>query len=471
MQPHEPARAGNIPTAKSSASRYVVSLIVLLVIVGGIAWLVQYLPSSDKKPTPSAPRPIKKLLDFPETLARWRDPSKQDSPDAIKEVAYKECEFNSKGHYDFLFKNAFDEDIEIVFFWKDCDCTNLRAAELPRDDYERLNKLQREKPSEPLPYAQEPAWVELHGIARGDAATPPKEKILRVKVGEAGVIRVAWVAKKAPGLDLKLAPLVWFQPIGDVVRREGMPLFVPVRIRPPLEFLPTRASAGLLTPGTSSKVEFRAWSATRDSLDLDLITVPPDPLFAVNVRRLTKEQCAALETQLAVAKLDTRVRSACAITVTVQESNKDGKKLDQGSFYQKLHVKLDGVLEPELSGLEITGRIKGDIEIGGTSDMGKIRFAPFDAKYGASKSVYLSADAKIQLEKHSQKPDWIDVALKRETKEPSDGRHLWLLEVTVKAGTADAQSFDDRHAVVLRIVGPEDRFVRIPLEGQIGGSR
>jgi hypothetical protein len=52
-----------------------------------------------------------------------------------------------------------------------------------------------------------------------------------------------------------------------------------------------------------------------------------------------------------------------------------------------------------------------------------------------------------------------------------DGRHLWTLDVDVKPGTRDAHSFDDRHAVVLRIQGTPERFVRIPLEGQISGGR
>ncbi len=470
MQAKDSHLTGPKPPTKRYASRYAVSVVVLLVIVGALAWLAQYLPTVEKKSSPSSKASVKKLLDFPLYRAQWGKPRQQDSPDPA-EIVFKECEFNSKGYYDFLFKNVADEDVEILYYLKDCDCTTLHASVLPKEEWDRLSKLQQEKPGEALTFAQEPAWTTLFGMARQSKEVPAKEQMVQVKAGETGVVRVSWVAKKAPGQELNLSPIVLFQPVGDATRRDYMPLLVPVKVRPPLEFSPTRASAGILTPGTTGKVEFRAWSSTRAALDLDLVTMPNAPLFAVKVRKLSKAECAEVEQQLAAANIGTRVLSACAVTVTVHESNAAGQRIDQGTFYQKFHVKLDGQLEPDLLGPEVTGRVKGDIDIGGTNDQGKVRFPPFDAKHGASKSIYLSVDEKIQLEKHTHKPDWVDVILKRETKEASDGRHLWQLEVKVKAGTPDAHSFDDRHAVVLRLVGPPERFVRIPLEGQITGGR
>jgi len=73
MQPHEIST----PRPKSSTNamlRYAIALVLLVGIVGGIAWVVQYLPSRAKKAvSATSMTPGKKMFEFTPSppLALW----------------------------------------------------------------------------------------------------------------------------------------------------------------------------------------------------------------------------------------------------------------------------------------------------------------------------------------------------------------------------------------------------------------
>src|SRR4051794_35454062 len=111
---------------RNSAARFILPLVLLVLIVGGLAWLAQNLPrwrDPGKPPDPN-PQPTGKplLTFFTPQVARWEKPKepraepakdakakKKDDEPVI--YGYKEFEPQMTGHYDFLFKNTADTDI------------------------------------------------------------------------------------------------------------------------------------------------------------------------------------------------------------------------------------------------------------------------------------------------------------------------------------------------------------------------
>ena len=455
---------------------YVIPIVALVLVVGGLAWVAQYLPNTKKGVVrPDPPPADKKLVSFTLTTAEWekrqpapdketKEPKEQPASDPFRHV-----ETGDKGHYDFFFKNLDEHNIEASYFASDCDCTSVKACVLPTDEWDRLAKAQAEKPGEDLSHSSELKW---HQMPPDPARNPgaAREPGLAVKSGQRGVIRVEWHAKKTAAQELKIRPQVHFQRVGDPSVWTRAQLVVPIKISPPVQFYPARIVVPTLTSGKSVK-KFDAWSSTRATFKLSLDPLQADPHFVFEVREYPKEKCAALEAALNANSLDTRVRSACEVTLTVYET-KDGRQLDQGAYYRKRHVTLDGQLQTELFGPEIVGRVKGEIQIGGAEDQGRIRFKSFDISKGSSKEVQLAANANIKLVTHESfdTPSWVKVKLTSDKEKPGAAQRVWYLEVTVLPNTIGARSFEEPDAITLRIEGTPERFVRIPLDGHISGQ-
>src|SRR6266851_8337 len=118
MQPHDLSTpTGSKPPSKSALTRSALTLVLLVLVVGGIAWVVQYLPSRGVK-VDQPPAPVgKKLLAFRSTVALWRkmpetakdsknDDKKKDAKQepvgaGEMEDPVKDVEPGTKGHYDF----------------------------------------------------------------------------------------------------------------------------------------------------------------------------------------------------------------------------------------------------------------------------------------------------------------------------------------------------------------------------------
>ena len=76
-----------------------------------------------------------------------------------------------------------------------------------------------------------------------------------------------------------------------------------------------------------------------------------------------------------------------------------------------------------------------------------------------------------KLEEHLHEPAWLQVKLIESKVQPDPKRKIWRLTVTVpETACRGVRSFDDPDAVVLRVLGPTERFVRIPIEGQLLGQ-
>jgi hypothetical protein len=456
---------------RGSVLRYALLLVALVLVIGGIAWVAQNLPKKGTETKP--PPPVNELMEFPRSIAQWDEQKPDEKKDGTtpKEKYFpKEVEFGTEGHYDFPFKIKAGHAVDVLQYVSTCDCTSVRVCALPMAEWAKIVEQQKLKPGEPLKYDREPAWLDLQSN-RDQGNQIDAKKVLTVKPDEGGVVRIRWTVKKTPGQILVLEPYVVFRPAGesDIQTWKRQKLMVPVQVGTAIRFEPALVRVGLLAPGCKPVIaEFDAWSATREKFDLKLTPLPANPFFDIETRPLSAKECADLAANMKGEGSAPRVRSGHHVTVTVHET-KDGKQLDQGPFYQKLAIHLDGLLEPELSGPEIVGRVQGDVRIGGTDDQGKIRFKAFQAGETAIKTVELLADAKLELKTHTHDPPWLEVKVTRYKDQPDPKQHRWRLQVTVPANTPGVRSFEESDHVTLRIVGSPDRFVRIALEGHLSG--
>ena len=187
-------------------------------VIGGIAWVTQYLPpwTKKKQTSPNARPAVTQLLEFPRSIAQWDEQKPDENKDAAtpkEKIFSKDFEVGTKGHYDFPFKNISREDVEIIHYVSTCDCTSIQVCALPITQWIKVAEQQKQKPGEPLTYDSEPTWLDLQS-EREQAGNIDPKKILTVKADEGGVVRLRWTVKKTPGQILNLKPQVVFRPAG-----------------------------------------------------------------------------------------------------------------------------------------------------------------------------------------------------------------------------------------------------------------
>ena len=437
MEPQPTVKpAGSKPPAKNNTLRYAITLVLVVAVVGGIAWVIQYLPSRGQKPPPADPSAAKKkMLAFERGgIAEWG--TVIEDADGKKFYPMKDVEPGDVGYYDFLFKNVSGGDLEIVSYYSSCDCTNVKACVLSASEWAKLEAAQRKNPAENLPYSQPPKFVELSKDPERKGM-PLVKSNLEVKADEGGVVRIEWNANKSGGLELKLRPMVLFKTPGSSEVKEQA-LHVPVKIWDPIQIDEPRLKMGAVMAGRTASNSFIVWSATRKSLDFKLASPTPDPLFEIKSVQLLGTDLERTAADLKKREKAPNVLCAYQVTVTVYES-KDGRFLEQGSFYRKWPFTLEGKLDPANPtwGPEVVGRVEGDIAVGGADHQGKITFPAFSVKQsGAIEKIQLRTKAGIELEKipdgHPQKvhqPLWIKVEL---SKLKAGKTHTtWELEVEV----------------------------------------
>src|ERR1043165_3671335 len=102
---------------------YLIPIVALVAVVGGVAWLVQYLPRTKDSPDDPKPETEKKLLEFTRTVAEWE--KRDDTKLNPGWERWKYVEKGDRGHYDFLFKNTNKFEVELAAYHVNCDCTTV----------------------------------------------------------------------------------------------------------------------------------------------------------------------------------------------------------------------------------------------------------------------------------------------------------------------------------------------------------
>ena len=375
-----------------------------------------------------------------------------------------ETEKGVEGHYYFPFRNILDGPAELEFQRADCDCSEADACLLPLEAWQKIDSLLAETPWAQPTVSPDVTWYKF---------TKNEHTGLKIPTGGQGLLRISWKGRKDPGEMLKLALYFWSQPDGVSLGRQITPIFIPVKMCAPILFDPPEQSVGLLGPGATKTVEFYVWSPTREQPDLAFgLGDKQDPLLEISAQPLTKPECEALRERLILrdqAKGDKakglifRVKSGYLVTVKLREQV-GARQMDQGPFLRHIPITLDG--EPPPYGTpQITGAVKGIVDVGGEVDQARVQFKTFSAADAKTVSVPLYGDPQLTLSiDHVFPKEWLTVDLKRNSKHSTAARAQWDLKVTIPAG-AWRGPLPEQSCVVLRIAGNPPGLFGFPFVG------
>ncbi|MCI0376344.1 MAG: hypothetical protein L0215_01930 [Gemmataceae bacterium] len=452
--PRTYAGAENAPPAdlakpRSSVWRYVLPGVLFVVIVGGIAWVTQFMPktrSASNSPDP-VPEPGKPVIRYHFTRVTWN----------AKDEEYVNETEQVKGSFEFPFENITDSAAELGAFNVACDCSYVEVALVERSEFEPHAKNLAAAPLE----AKAGNW-QWQKLTRDPKQKPQKDEVQSVVVPAkaSGFVRIKWDPhNKPPGSKLQLGVDVWSGPEGNLRQRRADRLEVPIIIVAPLLFQPGRVNIGQLDTGHAVFAEFTLWSATRSQIDVKLANKTEDKLVVPVITPFTVEERQALQTRLRKEDMGGRVKAAFLLRVHVKEQVGD-KQLDQGAFYRIIPLLVDGApLEPSPL---LVGTVKGVVDVAGSENRGRIQLGSFPAKDDFTKIVSLLAHKNIKLKHESTDPSTLVVKLQK--KELTGERQRWQLDVTVPANSILGQ-FAEHSAVVLKTSDDPPRFIRIPVLG------
>jgi hypothetical protein len=444
----------------------ILAIVLFLAIVGGLTWYMQYMPGRGvvqdvpKGPAPVAVREVLRFVRTAEQVGPLHAVFEVNEEGKDAEYVL-ESEKGEKGEYSFLFHNVLDRPAEMEMDRADCDCTHADIGIVPYEQWTKIDAVLAKTPYAKPSFETEPEWY---------VCQKNQHNGIKIPAGAYGVLRVRWDGRKEPGGMLKLHLLFWCQPEGEQLNRQTVELWVPVKVVQPLQFEPGKYPLGLLGPGDHQTAEFHVWSSTRDKPDV--IFGPrdekeKDPLFKIDAKPLTPEQCKKLQHDLRtrekpLLQIYTRVKAGYLVKVTVYEQA-DGHQMDQGPFIRPVPIILDEA-PVTWTTPQVGGHIRGPLEVGGEADQAKVQLRLFSAAETKTAIVPIYGDPAFSLQIDHKYPPFLQVDLQRKTKESTAQRARWDLKVTIPA-KAWTGALPDDSRVVLRIGGNPPRLVRIPVVG------
>lgn len=453
------------PSRPKSPLRWIVPLALFFLIIGGIAWLVQNMPTW-RRPTPGAAPTVPKgpelLVGFVHPfdpnerafMAIWEDINKPEAKQA-KRLYAREFERGAEGRYYFPFYVHPEKASEFGVSYMSCDCAKLHLAIVPPADWEQFGKsLESDPEATPV---ENPAWT-WQPLAKSENQGVP------LAAGSRGILRMIWTNRRAAGENLNLNARVWARPAASGPKQE-LALKINAVSTHALRTRRDRAEVGFIGPGGVVKATFLVWSPTRDEVKFSLREKNNDKLFKIDVRPLDAAGRAALQTKLRQEEIMTRVRAAWEVAVTIHES-KAGAQLDQGYFLRSIDYDVPDAAD-DLPPLIVTGAVRSDdILIGGVADSGKIDLKSFPARDGTRKAIFVSTNRDIELDVNnvSVQPTALRVKLTETTKDKTANKRNWSLEVEALANQLFGTISEDS-AVILRTKATPPRLIRIPVVG------
>ena len=433
--------------------RWVVPMALFIVIIAGIAWVGQKLPNWRSRPVEPAPfeqGPVAQLrFVHPHNrgiyIALWEPMPEKKT--AEKELYAREFEREALGQYDFPFQVNPELAAEIGVTTKSCDCSKLYVAVVSEVEWDEIYAAIRKEPGQEVKENPNWEWKSLEDTKEHGVALP---------AGARAVLRMSWTNKRAPGDSLNLGAQIWAR-VPNASRKQDYGLKIDAVSTRPLRSKKDRIDVGGVEQGKTSTAEFLVWSPTRDHAKFNFAQDDPlFELFEIAVKDFTPAECAGLQAQLRKEEINTRVRAAWTITVTVHEQ-KGKRQLDQGYFTRALQIDMPNIAAEDLPPLVVSGSVKSDFQIGAIDDRGKINLGSVPAKFGKKKTIILSAQTNIELDAGKiEHPAGLKVVLVETAK------RKWSLTVEVPPNRFFGPITED-NLVILRTKA--DRAIRIPLMG------
>ncbi len=430
-RPPEPPRRkrGNPMT------RIIVPLVLFFVVIGGIAFITQYLPNWRKTERPKRTQgKTKAKVVFKTTRAvKW---------DKNDEYYLKEFEAGEEGHVDYQFANESSEPMQLGLKSASCTCARVEAVVFMPEEWQSVKATKQDD-------RDGWNWTKLEVDQAG----------IKIPPGAAGFVRI--IFNKPDPQPLALNSEIWIKSEETnkkrpVLLETRVRLVQPVRVHPQL-FKLTES----LDRGGSQTVKFLVWSATRDSLDLSFADLS-DPLLEVSAEPVTKEERKKYEyllDRMTQGNLKTRIKSAHMVEVTLHE-RKGTKRRHQGYFLEKIPILAkDSGGEANKVIAEVRGKVRGDIEVQ------SVELGSFEADRGKpNKSFPVLAPQGTIVEVKSWKPPYLKVKLVP-SKESRPNRPAWDLKVGVPIGAPG----EIKGQIILKTRGTSTGEVAVPVRGNASG--
>jgi len=454
-------------------SQIVLAIVAVVVLVAGVTYLFQFTTAGGgpiDTPTNSARPAAAEVteLEIPVKIFQW-------VPDHAGEF-----EVETSGHCDFWFENKNSEPILLGMSSRSCKCSDISICVLKPEETEPMRRLAGASAAAEIASASQgvPGFAamykdtdKINGWLGAKFDWQPmsvsETQGVRVEPLSGGWIRVAFKGEKT-NIN-RLAVGIWTLtdssvPSPRLATRLEVPIAYvrPLRITDAVYSQVASVSVGDVNYGEDGSVEFQCWSSTRASFSLNARESRNDPCFECTCTPMTYDECLKLS-----GKVKARVLSGYNVKVTVHEHVASGSQLDLGIFSRGLTLTSDADIEP--ISINVRGSVPGDIIVGADEDRGRIVLGSFSAKLGSEKTVRLTGlRLGLELNIDGIEPatlDYVKVKSLKKVRSPSGGSSDWDLCVEAVKGCPTGK-LPPHSAVILKLLGPKPRNIRIPLAGQ-----
>lgn len=461
-------------------SQWIMALALLVVMVFGITFALQYLGDSPKTPEPRRPPGE---VDLELTFGM-----KQFPPEGVPPT---EQELGTDGYQDFWFVNEESKDVNIWLNTTTCKCSHVMLFVAPREWVERRSLLEAGR----VAASSLNPWSGL-GLVMGAEMDPELPKLLKeikgttlekdnkdnkatVPAGAAGWLRLAWNGERQNAAVTKLSAEVWMdrKNTGPTARLEAG-----VQFLPPLRVLSADQTRrlGEINPASLPREEgITFWSSTRDQLKVTARMISrrnmpeSDPFVVGQPTPLTEEEREKLQKRVQAAKEPGKVRCAYRVPIQIRDRSADGKtQLDIGPFNRQVELTLDDQIHQVA--VTLNGAIQGDLTVGEAGEGGRINFGTFTGAKGSKPIIVPVWTDNPSLEglelDRARTADFLEVKISKPEKEEG-GRRNWKLTAVIPPGAIGGpfpfvENPDRRDcAVYLKTIGATGRTIRIPVFG------
>lgn len=437
--------------------RPVTTVVVLALIIGAIAFAIQFI---NRTPPPG---PTDVIVDqVKENLKQltfyYQSATDPEGRPLHEAQLTDEVEVNKPGRCDFPFENKNDVPLEFGLELKGCTCSTVEAIVLDPAQVKKIPSWPpdvKNRPGADAILGTQVAWKHLED--KNTLVAPP---------GSRGFIRLGWSTKQLHPVRLKAA--IWTQTPGSTTH-DLVILQVAVNIVSGIQVYPEYLRLKPVDLGEKASATCWCWSATRDSFTLLPHLEQPNPGVHFTVKPLNAQEREELkEKDKDERSLESRTHVRCGYQVTVELSNDpSGPPLEIGPLETTIHFDSE---EPEVGAIaKLNSVIRGVVRVVSGKDEERDLFflGRFDVGQGVAKEFAIEADdPKIELKLESYSPGYLRVTdLKKDPtpRGPDDPGH-WTIELAVPPNVVSGRFPRGSH-VVLVTTEKTPRRIRIPVLG------